>query len=155
MEPKEQKTGIAYCRVSSKDQLEGTSLESQERYCQEYAEREGVQILKLFIERGESAKTANRSELLKAVAFCSDKKQRVDFFIVYKLDRFARNADDHLALRAMLKKVGTELRSVTEPIDETATGRLMETVIAGFAEFDNNVRTERITPLFLSALIKR
>ena len=46
-------------------------------------------------------------------------------------------------VRAVLSKAGTELRSVTEPINETATGKLMETVIAGFAEFDNNVRTER------------
>ena len=46
-------------------------------------------------------------------------------------------------VRAMLKKAGTELRSVTEPINETSMGRAMEGMLSVFAELDNNVRTER------------
>lgn len=139
----EAKTGIIYCRVSSKDQIEGTSLGSQERACKEYAERNSIKVLKTYVERGESAKTADRTEFNKALAFCSDKKNKVTFFIVYKLDRFARNQDDHVTVRAILKRAGTDLRSVTEPIDETPIGRAMEGVLSVFAEFDNNVRTER------------
>lgn len=138
------KTGIIYCRVSSSEQVENTSLESQEKYCREYAQREGIEIIEEpFVERGESAKTANRTEFQKAIARCSDKKSPVNFFIVYKVDRFARNQDDHVTVRAVLKRYGTELRSVTEPINETPYGRLFEGVISSFAEFDNNVRTER------------
>lgn len=137
------KTGIIYCRVSSKDQIEGTSLGSQERLCREYAERNNITILKVYIERGESAKTANRTEFNKALAFCSDKKNDVTFFIVYKLDRFARNQEDHVMVRALLKKAGTDLRSVTETIDETPIGKAMEGMISVFAELDNNMRTER------------
>ncbi len=95
------------------------------------------------MELGESAKTADRTEFAKAINYCTSKKGRTSYFVVYKLDRFSRKAEDHLMIRAVLSKAGTELRSVTEPINETATGKLMETVIAGFAEFDNNVRTER------------
>src|SRR5690606_32282329 len=62
---------------------------------------------------------------------------------VYKLDRFARNQEDHIGVRATLKKYGTELRSVTEPIDNTPMGKMMEGILSTFAEFDNNVRTER------------
>jgi site-specific DNA recombinase len=137
------KTGIIYCRVSSKEQIEGTSLDSQERACREYTERNGIKILETYVERGESAKTANRTEFNKALAFCTDKKNKVTFFIVYKLDRFARNQDDHVTVRAILRRAGTDLRSVTEPIDETPIGRAMEGVLSVFAEFDNNVRTER------------
>ena len=36
------KNGIIYCRVSSLEQVDGTSLESQERVCQEYAKRENI-----------------------------------------------------------------------------------------------------------------
>lgn len=139
----EQKTAIIYCRVSSKDQVEGTSLESQERLSGEYADRQGIEVLKIFVDRGESAKTADRPEFNKALAFCADKKKRVNYFIVYKLDRFARNQDDHVTVRAFLKRSGVELRSVTEPIDQTPIGRAMEGVLSVFAEFDNNVRTER------------
>ena len=138
-----EKTGIIYCRVSSKDQVEGTSLGSQERFCKEYAERNGIRILKIYIELGESAKTANRTEFNKALAFCSDKKNNVTFFVVYKLDRFARNQEDHVMVRALLKKAGTDLRSVTETIDESPVGKAMEGMIFVFAELDNNMRTER------------
>ncbi len=137
------KTGVIYCRVSSKDQVDGTSLGSQEKACSEYAERNGIKILKTYIERGESAKRADRTEFNKALALCSSKKNSITYFIVYKLDRFARNQDDHVTVRAILRRAGTDLRSVTEPIDETPIGRAMEGVLSVFAEFDNNVRTER------------
>lgn len=137
------KTGIIYARVSSKDQVENTSLDFQERLCREYALREGIEILKVFVERGESAKTANRTEFLSAITFCSNKKRKVDYFIIYKLDRFARNQYDHETVRAGLLRFGTALRSVTEPINETPVGRAMEGMISVFAELDNNMRTER------------
>ena len=52
-------------------------------------------------------------------------------------------SDDHFALRAYLKSLGISLRSATEPIDDTSTGKLMEGVLAAFAQFDNDVRSER------------
>jgi|CXWL01.1.fsa_nt_gi DNA invertase Pin-like site-specific DNA recombinase len=140
----EPKRGIIYCRVSSQEQVVNTSLESQEKYCREYAKREGIEIVREpFVEKGESAKTANRTEFIKAINFCSDKKNKVTHFIVYKLDRFARNQNDHVITQATLRRYGVTLRSVTEPIDETVNGKLMEGIISVFAEFDNNVRTDR------------
>ncbi len=140
-----QKNGIIYCRVPSMEQVEGTSLETQERACREYAEREGIKVLKIFIEKGESAKTANRTEFNNAIAFCAIKKNVVNSFIVYKVDRFARNQDDHGIVRANLKRLGVELRSATEPIDETPMGRFMEAILSGHAEFDNSIRSIRCT----------
>ena len=60
-----------------------------------------------------------------------------------QLTRFAREKYDHFALRAHLKSLGISLRSATEPIDDTSTGKLMEGVLAAFAQFDNDVRSER------------
>ena len=50
--------------------------------------------------------------------------------VVYNLTRFAREKYDHFALRAHLKSLGISLRSATEPIDDTSTGKLMEGVLA-------------------------
>ena len=138
-----EKRGIIYVRVSSTEQVENTSLESQERNCREYADREGIDVVAVFIEEGESAKTANRTKFMQAISYCTDKKNKVTHFIVYKLDRFARNQNDHVITQTTLRRHGVALRSVTEPIDETPIGRVMEGVISVFAEFDNNVRTER------------
>jgi site-specific DNA recombinase len=134
-------TAVIYCRVSDTEQVDGTSLASQERLCREYAQREGMHVLKVFIDAGESAKTADRPEFNKALLLC--RRQKVSYFVVYKLDRFARNQDDHVMVRTVLRRNGTALRSVTEPINETPTGRMMEGMLSAFAEFDNNVRTER------------
>jgi hypothetical protein len=38
------------------------------------------------------------------------------------------------------------LRSATEPIDDTSTGKLMEGVLAAFAQFDNDVRSDEHAP---------
>jgi site-specific DNA recombinase len=137
------KTGIIYCRVSSKEQVEGTSLEMQERLCRDYAKKNGIEVLQIFVDKGESAKTINRPEFLKAIKLCSDKKHPVEFFIVYKIDRFARNQNDHVSVQAILKRVGTKLRSVTEPINEEPMGKAMEGMMSVFAELDNNLRSER------------
>jgi DNA invertase Pin-like site-specific DNA recombinase len=137
------KNGIIYCRVSSTEQVDGTSLESQEKVCREFCAREHIQVLKVFVEKGESAKTAERTEFINAISFCSEKKNAVDYFVVYKLDRFARCQADHITVRQTLKKYHTELKSVTEPINDSPVGKMMEGILSAFAEFDNNVRTER------------
>lgn len=135
--------GVIYCRVSSKEQLEGTSLQSQEIACREYARTHQFTILKVFVEKGESAKFADRTELLELIDFCRVHKGEVDALLVWKLDRFARNVEDHYHLKAMLAKYGVRIVSVTEPIDPNPNGKLLETILAGFAQFDNEIRAMR------------
>ncbi len=139
----ETKNGIIYVRVSSLEQVEGTSLETQERLCREYAKRENINLVEVFIEKGESAKTAERTEFIKAINFCSNKKNKISSFIVYKIDRFSRNQTDYAIVKQKLQRYGTEIESVSEKIDNTPSGKLMEVMLSGFAEFDNNIRTER------------
>jgi site-specific DNA recombinase len=134
---------IIYCRVSSKEQIEGTSLESQEAACRDYAESKGMRVLRVFVEQGESAKFADRTELLELIDFCKEHKGRVQALLVWKIDRFARNTGDHFNIKAILLKYGVRVVSVTEPIDENPEGKLLETILAGFAQFDNDVRAMR------------
>ena len=75
--------------------------------------------------------------------YCRTRKGKVHFVVVYNLTRFAREKYDHFALRALLQPLGISLRSATEPIDDTSTGKLMEGVLAAFAQFDNDVRSDR------------
>ena len=65
------------------------------------------------------------------------------FVIVFNLTRFARDKYDHFALRSHLLSLGISLRSATEPIDDTSTGKLMEGVLAAFAQFNNDCRSDR------------
>lgn len=134
---------VIYVRVSDPRQAENLSLATQLRACEEYCHRQGFQILERFKEQGESAKTADRTELQRLLQYCRTHKGKVQFVVVFNLTRFAREKYDHFALRAHLKSLGISLRSATEPIDDTATGKLMEGVLAAFAQFDNDVRSDR------------
>lgn len=135
---------VIYTRVSTAEQAEKKkSLEQQEEQCRDFATKRDLETVKVFREEGESAKTAERTKLLEMLAYCKEHKDRVKYVIVWKVDRFARRAEDHLAMRAVLAKMGIQLLSATEPIENNNTGKLMETILAGFAEFDNGVRSER------------
>ncbi len=134
---------VIYCRVSSKEQVDGTSLESQEIACKEYAARNQLSISRIFVERGESAKFADRTQLLELLEFCRNRENHVDQLLVWKVDRLARNVGDHFNIKATLLKLDVRIVSVTEPIDAKPEGRLLETILAGFAQFDNDIRASR------------
>jgi DNA invertase Pin-like site-specific DNA recombinase len=134
---------VIYCRVSSKEQVEGTSLESQELACRDYSRRNRLEVMQVFVDRGESAKFADRPQLLAMLSFCKNRDHAVEQLLVWKVDRLARNVGDHFNIKATLLKDGVRVVSVTEPIDAKPEGRLLETILAGFAQFDNDVRAAR------------
>ena len=130
-------------RVSSDEQVKGTSLENQDELCRAYCQNKSIEIVEIFREEGASAKTAQRAEFLRAIEFCRKNKGKIDAFVVYKVDRFARNTEDHFYVRKMLIDYGVTLHSVTEPIGNNPAEKFIETVLAGSAEFDNAVRAQR------------
>jgi DNA invertase Pin-like site-specific DNA recombinase len=123
---------VIYVRVSTKEQTENLSLPTQLRACEEYCRRQGYEVLERFHEEGESAKSTDRSQLQNLLTYCRLNKGRVHFVVVFNLTRFARDKYDHFALRSHLQSLGISLRSATEPIDDTSTGKLMEGVLAAF-----------------------
>jgi DNA invertase Pin-like site-specific DNA recombinase len=140
----EKKKAVIYCRVSTKEQVEeGNSLITQEKNCTEYAEKNGYSVERVYIEQGESAKTADRTELKKLLSFCTTKKNEIKAVIAYKIDRISRNIDDYSQIRIQLKRFGVEIKSTSEKFEDTAAGRFMENIIANVAQFDNDVRAER------------
>lgn len=140
-------TAIAYIRVSTDEQVNGTSLDSQKKACIDYAKKEGLYLPaeNIFREEGESAKLLDRPELARLLDFCSKNKGSLTHCIVWKVDRLARKVEYHQIIRAQLAKVGIKLVSVTEPIGDDAMGSLFENMLAAFAQFDNEIRTARTT----------
>ena len=143
-------TGIIYIRVSSDEQVKGTSLDEQLSACQKYCEEKGIKVLEIFREEGESAKSTDRQKFLGAIEYC--RKNEVDAFIVWKVDRFARNMTDHYAVKNVLLKYGAKLHSVTEQIGDDPTGKLLEGMMAIIAEFDNDIRKLRCSGGMLGRL---
>ena len=137
---------VIYTRVSSDEQVKGTSLEFQEDLCRKYCEQKGLETVALFREEGETAKDLslnNRKKFLEALEFCRKNKNQIQAFVVLRVDRFARNTEDHFAVRKILLDYGTTLHSVTEPIGNKPAEKFIETVLAGAAEYDNAIRKQR------------
>ena len=81
---------VIYIRVSTKEQTENLSLPTQLKACEEYCQRQGFEVLERFREEGESAKSADRTELQNLLKYCRTHKGKVQFVIVFNLTRFAR-----------------------------------------------------------------
>ena len=140
----QKKRAVIYCRVSTKEQVEeGNSLVTQEKNCKDYAHKNDYEVAAIFIEQGESAKTADRTELKKLLSFCALKKSDIQAVIAYKIDRISRNTDDYSQIRILLKRYGVEIKSTSEFFEDNPAGRFMENIIANVAQFDNDVRAER------------
>jgi site-specific DNA recombinase len=132
--------GLNYLRVSSRRQVDkgfdedGLSLPAQREACLRYAGEHGIAIVGEYIERGESARTADRPAFQAMLARIQQARD-VQVVVVHKVDRFARNLEDHVTVRALLRRLGVELVSVVEPLDDSPQGRLTEGIHALMAEF--------------------
>ena len=136
---------IIYTRVSSDEQVKGTSLDDQENRCRQYCFEKGLVISRIFREEGASAKSTDRPEFLNSIEYCRKNRNKVDAFVVWKLDRFARNVHDHVMVKKTLLDYKVTLHSVSEPISDEPVGRVFETILAAFSEFDNEIRKQRCT----------
>ena len=146
------KAAVIYTRVSTKEQVENLSLSTQLEACRHYCATNGIDVAKEFEDAGESAKTTNRPKFLAMLEYCQKNKGLIDVVVVYNVSRFSRDTHDHLGVRAQLYKCGVALRSVTEPIDETAVGKLNEGILSIISQFDNNVKAERTKEGMTAAL---
>ena len=135
---------IIYCRVSTKEQAEqGYSLDGQEKDCRKFAIDHGYEVDKTFIERGESAKTTDRTKLQELIKYTVENKKHLNVLIIWKYDRLARNLSDQTELVKNFSACGLRVLSVTENNDENSVGRLMRNIIGSFAQYENDVKSER------------
>lgn len=125
-------TAAAYIRVSTDDQLE-YSPESQLKVIRDYAEKNNIALLEdcIFMEDGgKSGKSmAKRDKFLELIALCKKKPKPFDMILVWKFSRFARNQEEAITLKSMLKRNGIDVVSISEPLPEGAFGDLVERII--------------------------
>lgn len=123
---------VIYARISSVKQSEN-SIEAQIRACRSWAESNRHTVVREYIDLHLSAKNAERDEfqaMIKAVL-----AGQADGILVHKLDRFARNRQDSITYKAMLRRKGKEVISVSQPIGDAPTDRLLEGILETIDEF--------------------
>ena len=142
LEPKERDAVrcVIYLRVSTREQAEkgegeeGFSIPAQREACTRHVRDAGWLLADEYVDRGESARSADRPAFKAMLARIAEDRD-VEAVVVHKIDRLARNMEDHVAIRALFRRRGVALVSVTENVEETASGRLVEGIHALMAEF--------------------
>ena len=112
---------VIYTRVSTTEQAnQGYSLQRQKKECLEFAKKNGYEVVEVFEERGESAKTTDRTELKSMMEFCTQpEKKDIKALILWKIDRLARNMEDYYFLNDFFNKLGITTYVEFEKISDT------------------------------------
>lgn len=131
------KTACGYIRVST-DKQEELSPDAQKRLLLDYAKKNHISILKehIFIENGISGKYANkRPEFQKMIGMAKSKEHPFDVILVWKFSRFARNQEESIVYKSLLKKANVDVISVSEPLVDGPFGSLIERIIEWMDEY--------------------
>jgi len=134
---------LVYCRVSSAEQIEGFSLDTQEKFCRKFADDNGYEVAEVFKDEGRSGTNLERPALQDMLAKCQE-EGGYSAILVQETDRLARNTKDHLTIRAVLKKIGVKLISVAQPmLDNSPEGIMVDTIIASVNQFQSDVNSRK------------
>ena len=134
-------TAVIYARYSSDNQRE-ESIEGQIRECTAYAEKNGITVVKHYIDRALSAKTDNRPDFQQMIK--DSEKRLFDIELVWKLDRFARNRYDSAHYEYQLERNHVKLVSATEPISDSPAGIMVKSMLTGMAEYYSAELSEKV-----------
>lgn len=128
----------AYIRVSTDEQTDYSPTVQLEDIL-EYAKKSGYYIPKEFIfaDEGISGRSAEKRPGFQEMVRQSRKKQnKIKYIIVHKFDRFARNKEDAVLYKALLKKDGVKVISVKEPIpQDDKFAVIYESMLEAMAEY--------------------
>ena len=131
------KFAAAYIRVST-DRQDEYSPDSQLKLIREYATKEGYIIPEeyIFYDDGISARSIKkRVEFNRMISMASQKPTPFEAILVWKFSRFARNREESIVIKNLLRKKGVKVISVSEPIPEDHYGTLLEGIIEWYDEF--------------------
>ena len=133
-----------YLRYSSTGQSD-QSIEGQLRDCRAYCKANHYRIVAIYVDRATTARkdVEKRIHLMEMIA--DSAKQRWEYVIVWKLDRFARNRNDSAVMKMRLRKNGVKVLSATENLTDSPESIILESVLEGMAEFFSAELSQKVT----------
>jgi site-specific DNA recombinase len=133
---------IIYNRVSSKDQLENRSLETQMTTCEEFARRNNYTIIEKFGGIYESAKSdIERKEFSRMLSYLKTTKLPIKAVIVYSTSRFSRTGSTTII--EDVERLGGMVLSATSNYDpKTAQGKFIQGMEIIVARLDNDIKAK-------------
>ena len=147
---------IIYCRVSSDEQAEGTSLDVQEERLTRYCHQRGYNIIDIPHREDASGKTfKKRPVILSIMNYIRQNKGKVDKLLVLRWNRYSRDLPTAMANLVELQSLKVEVNSIEEHIDyeSAAWPHLLGTYI-GMAHSDNISRSHATLDGIHGSLLK-
>lgn len=131
-------TAAAYIRVSTDDQVE-FSPDSQLKAIRKYAKEHELILPEeyVFVDEGISGRKADkRPSFQRMIGTAKLKPKPFDVILLWKFSRFARNREDSIVYKSMLRKqCGIDVVSVSEQLTEDKTSILIEALIEAMDEY--------------------
>ena len=135
---------ILYCRVSSDEQAENTSLGLQEARLRDYCMRYQRNIIDCYREDYSAKTFKKRPEMNRIMDYCRRHPKQVDEILFLRWDRYSRSLVNALNNIEQLKKLGITVNSIENPLDHNATEfPMMLGIYVGSAEAENNKISRR------------
>ena len=127
---------VALARVSSREQeREGFSLEVQELALERYVSDHDGEIVKFFRIAETATKPDERRTFKELLAYCKKNAHRLNGLLFFKVDRAARNLFDYVELERLEDEYGVEVVYITQPTENSPSGRMMRRTLATMATF--------------------
>ena len=135
---------IIYCRVSSDEQAEGSSLDVQEERLMAYCNRKGYNVIDVPHREDESGKTFERRPVIQGIMkYIRKHRGQVDKLLVLRWNRYSRDLFSACANMDTLRKLGVEVNSIEEPLDYgSASWPTQLGLYIGMAQGDNISRSK-------------
>ncbi len=135
---------IIYTRVSTKEQADNnTSLATQKQYCEDFALKNGYEVVEYFGGTYESAKTDERKEFQRMIKYARQ-NSTIGYILIYSYDRFSRSGANASYIADELKKQGITLIAVTQKVDTSNAGGIMQQdFFFLLSRFDNEMRRDK------------
>lgn len=131
-----------YIRVSTQEQVENYSIETQRERLEGFCKSKGWMIYETYIDGGYSGASTDRPALQKMLSELG----QIDVVVVYKLDRLSRSQRDTLSLiEEHFLTNNVEFVSITETLDtSTPFGKAMIGILSVFAQLERETIAERM-----------
>jgi DNA invertase Pin-like site-specific DNA recombinase len=144
----------AYLRDSGGDGQE-QSVTQQKAAITEYCNRNGLILAKVFMDVAKSGgSTVGRDSFNDMIDLCGDKNSKPSGLLLWNFARFARDLDDSSYFKALVRKQGIVIHSLTDPIPEGQYGRVIETFI-DIANEEKRHQTSRDVKRALASQVKQ
>ena len=115
------------------------SPDSQLRSIQAYALNHHIELLPahIYLDEGISGRNASkRPAFLQMIANAKKKPHPFDLILLWKFSRFARNRQDSIFYKSMLRReCGIDVISITEPLSPDPTSILIEALLEAMDEY--------------------